>query len=61
MKQKIWFITGISNGFGKALAQAVIDSGDFVVGTFRSQIQADAFNNQHKDEAFALTLDITTQ
>ena len=59
MTQKIWFITGISSGLGKALAQAVIDNGDFVIGTFRSQIQADAFNNMHKDEAFALTLDIT--
>lgn len=59
MTKKIWFITGISSGLGKALAQTVIDNGDFVVGTFRSQIQADAFNNQHKDDAFALTLDIT--
>jgi short-subunit dehydrogenase len=59
MTQKIWFITGISSGLGKALAQSVIDNGDFVIGTFRSQIQADAFNNLHKDEAFALTLDIT--
>ncbi len=59
MTQKIWFITGISSGLGKALAQSVIDNGDFVIGTFRSQIQADAFNNLHKDLAFALTLDIT--
>ncbi len=59
MTQKIWFITGISSGLGKALAQSVIENGDFVIGTFRSQIQADAFNNLHKDEAFAITLDIT--
>ena len=44
---------------GKALAQTVIENGDFVIGTFRNQSQADVFNNQHKDEAFALTLDIT--
>jgi short-subunit dehydrogenase len=59
MKSKIWFITGISSGLGRALAQAVIDNGDFVIGTFRNQAQADAFNNQFKDEAFALVLDIT--
>lgn len=59
MKNKIWFITGISSGLGKALAQTVIENGDFVIGTFRSQTQADVFNNQFKDEAFALTLDIT--
>ena len=59
MTQKIWFITGISSGLGKALAQTVIENGDFVIGTFRNQTQADIFNQQHKDEAFALTLDIT--
>jgi short-subunit dehydrogenase len=59
MKNKIWFITGISSGLGKALAQTVIENGDFVIGTFRNQSQADVFNNQHKDKAFALTLDIT--
>lgn len=59
MKNKIWFITGISSGLGKALAQTVIENGDFVIGTFRNQTQADVFNNQYKDVAFALTLDIT--
>ncbi len=57
--QKIWFITGISSGLGKALAEAVIEKGDFVIGTFRHQIQADVFNNAHKDDAFALKLDVT--
>lgn len=61
MKNKIWFITGISSGLGKALAQTVIENGDFVIGTFRNQTQTDVFNNQHKDEAFALTLDITKE
>ncbi|MBL8005442.1 MAG: SDR family NAD(P)-dependent oxidoreductase [Candidatus Kapabacteria bacterium] len=58
MKNRTWFITGISSGLGKALAQTVIEYGDFVIGTFRSQEQADIFNNQYKDKAFALTLDI---
>lgn len=56
---KIWFITGISSGLGKALAQTVIEKGDFVIGTFRNQSQTDTFNIQHKDSAFALTLDIS--
>lgn len=58
MTQKIWFITGISSGLGKALAQTVIENGDFVIGSFRHQSQADQFNDQHKDKAFALTLDM---
>lgn len=59
MKSKIWFITGISSGLGKALAQTVIENGDLVIGTFRNQAKADIFNEQYKDKAFALTLDIT--
>lgn len=59
MKNNIWFITGISSGLGKALAQTVIENGDFVIGTFRKQSQTDDFNKQYKDKAFALTLDIT--
>lgn len=59
MMQKIWFITGISSGLGKALAQTVIENGDFVIGTFRNQTQADSYNEQHQDKAYALTLDIT--
>ncbi|WP_244307378.1 oxidoreductase [Flavobacterium fluviatile] len=56
---KIWFITGISSGFGKALAQTVIEQGDFVIGTFRNQSQTDTYNIKYKDKAFALTLDIS--
>lgn len=59
MKQRIWVITGISSGLGKALSQTVIEQGDFVIGTFRSQTQANIFNDEHKDEAFALTLNVT--
>jgi short-subunit dehydrogenase len=59
MKNKIWFITGISSGLGKALTQTVIEQGDFVIGTFRNQTQADGFNNEHNDKAFGLTMDVT--
>ena len=36
MKQRIWFITGISRGLGKALAEAVLAVGDTVIGTTRT-------------------------
>lgn len=32
---KIWFITGISRGFGRELAQALVARGDDVIGTTR--------------------------
>lgn len=55
----IWLITGISSGIGKALAEAVIDMGDRVIGTVRQQAQADAFNQQYGSRAEALLLDVT--
>ncbi len=33
---KTWFITGVSRGLGRALAQAALDRGDTVIGTTRS-------------------------
>lgn len=59
MKKKIWLITGISSGLGKALAQSAMESEYFVIGTFRNQSQVDEFNSKHKDSGFAFTLDIT--
>jgi short-subunit dehydrogenase len=59
MKNKIWLITGISSGLGKAIAQTVIENGDYVIGTFRSRVQADFFNDLYRDRAFALPLDIS--
>jgi NAD(P)-dependent dehydrogenase (short-subunit alcohol dehydrogenase family) len=59
MENKVWFITGISSGLGKAIAQAAISQGIFVIGTFRNPEQAAEFNKEHKEKALALTLDIT--
>jgi NAD(P)-dependent dehydrogenase (short-subunit alcohol dehydrogenase family) len=33
--QRIWFITGVSRGLGRALAKAVLARGDVVIGTTR--------------------------
>jgi NAD(P)-dependent dehydrogenase (short-subunit alcohol dehydrogenase family) len=57
--RKIWFITGISSGLGQALAEAVIQSGDFVIGTFRTDEQAAAFNEKNAQNAYALRMDVT--
>ena len=61
MKKKIWFITGISSGLGKALAQSVLEKGDFVVGTLRNSSQVEAFNSRHNDNGYAVKIDITNQ
>jgi NADP-dependent 3-hydroxy acid dehydrogenase YdfG len=59
MNNKIWLITGISSGLGKALAESVIESGDFVIGTFRQQSQVEEFNNRKTKNAQAILLEIT--
>ena len=61
MEQKIWFITGISSGLGQALAQALLEKDVLVLGTFRQQQQADAFNATAPPNAFAYVLDVTDE
>lgn len=56
---RIWFITGISSGLGKALAESVMNHGDFVIGTFRSRSQVEAFNEANAGRGLAVELDIT--
>ena len=58
MDKKIWLITGISSGLGKSLAAYVMDQGDFVIGTFRSQHQVDEFKAKHQGAGDAFLLDI---
>jgi len=61
MDKKVWLITGISSGLGKALAQSVMENGDFVIGTFRNQNQVNGFNKNHSEKGFAIVLDITNE
>ena len=61
MKNKIWLITGISSGLGKSLAEAVIETGDFVIGTFRKQSQVNNFNKKYIKNARAILLDVTDE
>lgn len=53
---KTWFITGVSRGLGEALAKAVLDLGDTVIGTTRDK--APAFAATSPDFHW-LALDVT--
>lgn len=55
----IWFITGVSSGLGKALAEAVMNEGNFVIGTFRDARQAAEFNKAYAGKGHGVELDIT--
>lgn len=56
---RIWLISGVSSGFGRALSQAVLAIGDRVVGTVRSEAARDAFEQLHTSNALAYILDVT--
>jgi NAD(P)-dependent dehydrogenase (short-subunit alcohol dehydrogenase family) len=56
-----WFITGVSSGFGRSLAEAVLANGDTVVGTVRNDTARAEFEELAPGKAIALRLDVTDQ
>jgi len=60
MSNKVWFITGASRGIGFEIAKAVLDTGDKVVATVRSQPEklAEQLNNKN---LHVITLDVTNE
>lgn len=56
---KLFFITGVSSGFGRAFAEAALGAGHTVVGSVRRQQDAEAFAALHPDRAHAVLLDVT--
>ena len=58
---KNWFITGVSTGFGKHLAELALRNGDKVAATFRQQAQADEFTRSHQPNGVGLLADVTNE
>lgn len=56
---KRWFVTGVSGGFGRLLAQAALARGDTVTGTLRREDQRDAFETLAPGRAHGVLLDVT--
>jgi NAD(P)-dependent dehydrogenase (short-subunit alcohol dehydrogenase family) len=61
MTDKIWFITGVSSGLGKALAQQVLAAGHSVVGTLRRPEEAEAFSQLLAGRSHGVVLDVTDE
>jgi len=59
MTRRTFFITGVSSGFGLALAQAALAAGHGVVGTVRSEEARRDFVARHEERAHAVVLDVT--
>ena len=56
---KTLLITGVSSGFGRALAQEALAAGHRVVGTVRSETSKREFEALAPDRAFGRVLDVT--
>lgn len=57
--QKIWLITGVSGGLGKALANEVIKEGDYVIGTVKNQEYINEWNKAFGEKGRAMQLDLS--
>jgi len=56
---KVYFITGTSSGFGRALAEEVLRRGDMAVLTARSTDSVADLTEQYPEAALAVRLDVT--
>lgn len=57
--QRVWFITGASSGFGRAVSLAALQNGDRVVATARNPAAVGLLVGQDPGRALALPLDVT--
>ncbi|NMG11728.1 oxidoreductase [Brasilonema sp. UFV-L1] len=56
---RVWFITGSSRGFGRALAETLLDRGETVVLTARNLQQVEDLTTRFSDRTLAVQLDVT--
>lgn len=56
---KVWFITGSSSGFGRALAEVVLNEGEIVVLTARNTETIKDLEAKFSERALAVKLDVT--
>lgn len=56
---KVWLITGCSTGFGRALAEAVLQKGDYLLATAREPEQLHTLIEHYPATAKAVRLDVT--
>jgi NADP-dependent 3-hydroxy acid dehydrogenase YdfG len=58
-KDRTWFITGASTGFGRTLAEEVLKAGGKVVATARNRDRVADLETKYPQRAKALALDVT--
>lgn len=57
--QQVWFVTGSSRGFGRALVKVALEAGDRVVATARRPEQLAEFTRDYGGQVLPLALDVT--
>lgn len=58
-KEKVWFITGSSRGFGKIWTEAALKRGDKVVATARNINSIATLKEKYGDQVLILEVDVT--
>lgn len=58
ISSRIWLITGVSSGLGRALALQAAQNGDIVFGTLRKSDQVQEFNDLVHGKTFGIELDV---
>ena len=58
---KNWFITGVSTGFGAALADLLLEKGDKVAATFRKPEQAEEFTKRAGANGRGFVVEVTDE
>lgn len=58
-KDKVWFITGASRGFGRVWTEAALTRGDKVVATARKLESIADLNDKYGEQVLTLALDVT--
>src|SRR5207244_1939771 len=58
-QKSVWFITGCSTGFGRELAKQLLENGYRVLVTARNTDKVQDLVQINKDNALALSLDVT--
>jgi NAD(P)-dependent dehydrogenase (short-subunit alcohol dehydrogenase family) len=59
VSQRTWFITGVSSGFGRQLAEQLLQRGDRVVGTVRDKGKIADLLKEYPKTLYAELLDVT--